>query len=91
MTIIKSLRLKYLPVGVHSVTKAQPCMVQPDSTEKQPFRVVPIEPVIRGDCIGCVGQHNPSCDEIPDCDKAIYVRATHANKLKHIAWLLDQN
>jgi hypothetical protein len=49
------------------------------------------------DCIGCVGEHNPfgysniNCENIPDCDKAIYVRATPANKLKHIAWLLDQH
>ena len=93
----KTLRLKYLPAGVHSTEKAQPCVVQPNSDKKQPFRAVPIEPIVPQDCIGCVGEHNPfgyakvNCENIPDCDKAIYVRATPANKLKHIAWLLDQH
>jgi len=92
----KSLRLKYLPAGDNDDFRAQPCVVQP-TDGKQPFRAVPIEPVIHGDCVGCVGEHNPfgyaniNCDAIPDCGKAIYVRATPANKLKHIAWLLDQH
>jgi hypothetical protein len=92
----KTLRLKYLPAGIHSTEKAQPCVVVPNDN-KQPFRAVPIAPIVPQDCIGCVGEHNPfgysniNCENIPDCVKAIYVRATPANKLKHIAWLLDQH
>ena len=92
-----SIRLSYLPVGESDELAAQPCVVQPNSDKKQPFRAVPITPIVHGDCIGCVGQHNPygyanvNCDTIPDCQNAIYVRATPANKLKHIAWLLENN
>ena len=31
------------------------------------------------------------CYDLPDCDNAIFVRATPENKIKHIAWRLEQD
>lgn len=31
------------------------------------------------------------CFSLPDCDNAIFVRATPENKLKHIAWRLEHD
>lgn len=99
-----SIRLRYLSVkeirNSEREPKAQPCVVHPDG--RKPFRVVPVAPLIRDmletyECLGCVGQHGSEegndldCGHLPDCSHTIYVRATPANKLKHIAWLLDQH
>jgi hypothetical protein len=96
----ESIRLNYLSVyemrNSEREPKAQPCVVQPD--EGKPFRVVPITPMMKShSCLGCVGHHGSEtgnsldCGHLPDCGNAVYVRATPANKLKHIAWLLDQH
>lgn len=99
----ESIRLSYLSVkDIRNAPKepeAQPCVVHPDG--RKPFRVVPVAPLTEGgmiqECIGCIGQHstpvgeNINCGLLPDCANTIYVRATPANKLKHIAWLLDQH
>lgn len=89
----KSLRLKYLPANeTDDSMTAQPCIVT--MFDNRQVRVVPIAPIVQHDCTGCVGSGDGGgcdCGCIPDCNKAIYVRATPANKLKHIAWLLDQN
>ena len=98
MAKLKTLRLRYAPAGDLYEEKAQPCVVVP-KYKTQPFRVVPIAPIVKedGECIGCVGEHNQfghtnvSCDNLPDCANTIYVRATPANKLKHIEWLLECN
>ena len=77
---------------------AQPCVVHPAGMT--PFRVVPIAPMLDSqlkllECIGCIGENGTnvgeriSCLILPDCSNAIFVRATPANKVKHIAWLLD--
>lgn len=98
-----SIRLSYLSVkeirNSEREPKAQPCVVHPDG--RKPFRVVPVAPLILDgrthECIGCIGQHGTDvgqmtdCGLLPDCSNSIFVRATPANKLKHIAWLLDQN
>jgi hypothetical protein len=100
----KSIRLKYMSAkGVRNSEReadAQPCVVEPNGVK--PFRVVPVAPFI-GDglkslaCLGCVGHHGSEdgndidCSLLPDCTNTIYVRATPANKVKHIAWLLDQH
>ena len=101
MTIIKSIRLKYLPADqTDGSAEAQPCIITP--TGRKPMRLVPIAPLIKGQCTGCIGNYNdhPSaadtmldvvCDSLPVCDKAIYVRASPNNKLRHVAWLLEQN
>lgn len=31
------------------------------------------------------------CYDLPDCDRAIFVRATPENKIKHIAWRLEND
>lgn len=99
----ESIRLSYLSVyemrNSEREPKAQPCVVQPHG--RKPFRVVPIAPMMKFNqsqaCIGCVGRHGTEvgeatdCSLLPDCANAIYVRATRNNKLKHIAWLLDQH
>jgi hypothetical protein len=87
------IRLSYLPANEtdDSVT-AQPCIVM--TFDNKQVRVVPIAPNVLNDCTGCIGSGDGGgvdCGRIPDCNKAIYVRATPANKLKHIAWLLDQH
>jgi hypothetical protein len=100
-----SIRLKYLSIkemrNSEREPKAQPCMVAPDN--RNPYRVVPITPLIQStlnhDCLGCVGEHNPedhngaqvTCSDLPDCGTVIYVRATPANKLKYVTWLLSKN
>lgn len=99
-----SIRLRYLSVkeikNAPREPKAQPCVVHPDG--RKPFRVVPIAQLVDANdldmaCIGCVGEHSShnnrdiDCGLIPDCANTIYVRATPANKLKHIAWLLENN
>ena len=100
----ESIRLSYLAVkeirNAPKEPKAQPCVVHPDG--RKPFRVVPIAQLVDANelgmaCIGCIGQHSTpvgediDCGLLPDCSNSIYVRATPANKLKHIAWLLDQH
>ena len=96
----KSLRLRYAKIGeVEDNDKARPCVVKPRGISPvTPFRVVPVVPINKNDCVGCVGERsnhyhevNPiTCNDLPDCTDAIYVRATPANKLKHIEWLLDE-
>ena len=99
-----SIRLRYLSVkeikNAPKEPKAQPCVVHPDG--RKPFRVVPIAPLVSAErktleCVGCIGQHGTDvgqmtdCGLLPDCSNSIFVRATPANKLKHIAWLLENN
>lgn len=100
----ESIRLSYMSVkdirNAPREPKAQPCVVHPDG--RKPFRVVPIAPLVSAEqktlgCVGCIGEHGTTtgqfidCGNLPDCANTIYVRATPANKLKHIAWLLDQH
>lgn len=100
------MRLRYLKSEALSEgnnTKAQPCVVVPDRGRGRgkPIRVVPITPLQdRGTtlgCVGCIAEHvtqlggRIDCGELPNCDDAIYVRATPKNKLKYVEWLLDKH
>ena len=87
-----TIRLKYLPYDqTDDSMPAQPCTV---ALEGRIIRVVPIVPLHPHDCELCIGSGNEGhvwCEHIPDCANAVYVRATPANKLKYITWLLNQN
>lgn len=91
MSKAKGIRLKYLPADeTDDSADAQPCTIT--SFNGKHIRVVPITPIGLHDCGECVGTGNlglAECGNIPDCSNAIYVRATPANKVKHIAWLID--
>lgn len=88
----KGIRLRYLPADqTDDGAEAQPCVVT--AYDKTQIRVVPITPMFRNDCTGCVGdgdRKKSSCQAVPNCENAVYVRATPANKIKYIEWLLDK-
>lgn len=87
------IRLNYLPANeADDSMPAQPCILA--TLDGKGIRVVPITPNQRQSCDGCVVaivSVAGSCGDIPNCDNAIYVRATPTNKLKYVEWLLDQN
>jgi hypothetical protein len=104
MAKLKTPRLTYMSVDeIYNAPKeppAQPCVVKPKG--KTPFRVVPIAALTDNHncslaCFGCIGEHGTDigslidCGALPDCGDNIYVRATPANKLKHIEWLLSKD
>lgn len=93
------MKLKYLPAGLIGGHNAQPCVVVPD--EGKPIRVVPITPFVSTgtvhECVGCIGEEETymgqriNCSNLPNCDDAIFVRATMKNKLKYVEWLLNKH
>ena len=95
------IRLKYLDtMGVNAVDDLppQPVLVL-GKGNKRPTRVVPITKLADADadtCVGCVAyvsrrRREYDCYSLPDCARAIFVRATPENKIKHIAWRLEQD
>lgn len=98
------LRLTYLPAAREDEVAdlpAQPAAVYPVSRKlKRPIRVVPVAKRPGTDsCFGCIAWDGGydgaatavACTDMPSCDRCVYVRATPENKLRHIAWRLEND
>jgi hypothetical protein len=99
-----NLRLKYLPpahkLEPHDIDtyKPQPVLARLEGN-KTLTKLVPVLPITEMDkCIGCVAENTfgkPNaridCFQLPQCDGAIYVRATPTTLLHHIKWRLEND
>ena len=95
------LKLNYLRVDKcmddPGSVPAQPVQVTLKGN-KTMSKLVPINKLVEHDpCIGCIAENDEKnnqrvdCYQLPDCDYAIYVRASPINLMRHIEWRLEND
>jgi hypothetical protein len=95
-------KLVYLPpaytmsAGTMDEYPAQPVLAKLKGN-KTLTKLVPIDPLVPevDKCIGCIAENTDvndqrvDCFDLPQCDRAIYVRANPTNLLRHAIWRLE--